>query len=226
MNTNRLSVIGGSILIILIIVLGYMLGISPKLAEGDAISAQQQTVDSDNVTQQAALDALRLKYSKIGELRAQYAALQTAIPLTANSPDFVDQVKSLADANGVTVTAMTIAEPAAVVLPVATAASSTAAPEASASAAPTSSPAAVPAATSAGAAAGKALVGRLFFSAVHITVLGSSAQVFGFENALQQGQRLFLSDQVAATAAGASPGGTISGYLLIVPPASSTAAAK
>lgn len=221
MNTNRLSVLGGAVLIALLIVIGYLLGIAPKIAEGDATVAQQQVVDAQNVTQQSQLEALRLRYSKIADLRKQYAALQTAVPLTANTPDFVDQVKALADANGVTILSMTLAVPEAIVMPSATTAQPAASPQPGSSAAPVKPPVA----SSAVAVAGKSLVGRLFFSAVKISVGGTSAQVFGFLSALQNGQRLFLSDQVAVSAAGAAPGGTISGYILIVPP-SSTAASK
>lgn len=226
MNTNRLTILGGSIAIILIIVVGYLLGISPKMAEGDTTVAQQQTVDAQNVAQQAVLDALRLKYAKIADLRTQYAALQTAIPLSLNSPDFVDQAKGLADANGVTILAISLGKPTAVVIPNAPTAAASSAPDASASAAPTPAPTAASLPSSPGAAAGRSLGGRLFFSPVNISVAGSPAQVFGFVKALQEGKRLFLSDQVSVTAAGSAPGGTIAGYILIVPPASGTAAAK
>ena len=202
MNTNRLSIIGGSAVILVILVLGYMLGVSPKLSEAETASAQQQVVDTANISQEAQVAILRAKFAKIDVLRAESASLQVSIPPTLNSPDFVDQVKILADQAGAVVLAISLGEPQAMVLPAAPAAGSSPTPAA---------------AVSPAAAYGTTLVGTLYYSTVSITIGGSSTSSFDFLNALQQGQRLFLSDGVQVATGGAQPGATISGYVLIVP---------
>lgn len=218
MNTNRITIIGGSVLIVVILVVGYLIGISPQLAEADVSLSQQQVVDADNVAQQAAADLLKAKFANIGPLRADYAALQTEIPMSLNSPDLVDQVKALADGAGVVILAIKIGQPQAMVPP--------AAPTKPAPTTPANSatPAASAASVTPAAAAAAALTGRLYFSTVEITLGGSSVSVFNFVNALQEGKRLFMSNKVVVTSGGTTPGGTISGSVLIVPPTTVVAA--
>ena len=204
MNTSRLSIIGGSVIIVLVLLLGYLLGISPKLTEASTAISQQQQVDTQNAAQQAQVVILRDKFSKINVLRAEYAALQTEMPSAPNSPDFVDQVKSLADAAGASILSITLGEPQVLVAAV---------PVAEAKSAGTSTTAAAVAA----AKDAKMLAGNLYYSTVAISARGNSTQVFNFLSALQEGKRLFLADNVIVTAGGVQPGATISGSVLVVP---------
>lgn len=216
MNTNRITILGGSVLIVVILLIGYLIGISPELADADASLAQQHVVDADNLAQQAATDVLKAKFANIGPLRADYAALQAEIPMSLNSPDLVDQMKALADGAGVVILAIKIGQPQAMVPPVAAVAAASTATN-------PVTPAASAAAVTSTAAAAAALAGRLYFSTVEITLGGSSVSVFNFVNALQEGKRLFISNRVVVTSGGTTPGGTISGSVLVVPSLSAVA---
>ena len=59
MKGNRLWLLGTVAVIVIVVVLGWFLGISPKLAEGDAAISQIADVNAQNAVQQAALGQLK-----------------------------------------------------------------------------------------------------------------------------------------------------------------------
>ncbi|HPM53090.1 MAG TPA: hypothetical protein PK282_12730, partial [Rhodoglobus sp.] len=63
--SNRLWIFGAVLASIAIVVLGWVVGISPKLAEGDAAATQRQNVDSQNLAQEQANVLLKEQFSKI-----------------------------------------------------------------------------------------------------------------------------------------------------------------
>ena len=210
MNVNRLSIIVGTLLIIVIVAMGWTLGISPKLAEADATVAQQRTVETENAAQEAELVVLRKLFSNLELLRTEYGALQNGIPAATGGENFIDQLKAAADGAGVTITSVTVGEPAGY-LPLGAEEGSSAEPESAPEAGATS-----PDTDSTTAPAGATLVGKLFTVELTVSVAGPSAAVFSFIGAMQEGSRLFVANGVQYTADGAAESGTVTGYILVV----------
>ena len=210
MNGNRLSIIGASLVIVAIVVLGWLLGVAPKLTEADVALAEQLSVDEQNAAQEVALVALRNQFGDLDTLRSDYAALQEEIPSAPKVEDFLDELKAAADLTGVTLVAVTAAETEGY----AGAAVDSAAPSTETADPADAADAADP---SLGTQPDAGLAGQLFTVGVSITVTGTSAQVLDFTGTVQEGTRFFLANMVSFTGtASESSGGSISGYLFVV----------
>lgn len=204
------------------IVLGWILGISPTLAQADLASSQAQAADSQNAVQQAALVKLKGQYDKLPELSAQLEKLQLAVPESANLDDFLDQLQEIAQSTGVSITSFVAAEGTlygggTAAAPAATTPTPTPAPSGSSDAAGTAAPAA-----SAG------ITNRLFSVPVTVAVKGTPEQVMAFTDASQKGIRFFLvtGDQFTGASSAEGGGGTLTGFVFVVHDAPKAVAAK
>lgn len=224
MSMNRLWVLGAVLLIGVVVVLGWMLGISPKLSEARAAKSDQVAVESQNTTLEAQLATLKEQFESIGELRTELAALRESVPTGAHMPAFVGQLDEVAKAHKVTLTAITVsdAQPYAPILaaPVEAAPAESSPAEGavagdSAAAAPVAA-APVPAP----APVVNALVTAANFVAIPITlsVEGSYDDVLDFVEGMQLGKRLVMVTTFNTSAAADSGNvtGTISAFVYVL----------
>lgn len=203
MNNSRLTIIGGSVLIIAIILLGSILAIAPKFAEASGYRTSQSAVDAVNMTQLSEIQALKAQSTHLAENQAALAQLQVSIPAGTDADNWVDQLKGVADQAHVTITGVTLSEPVA----------SLGTPPPPGGAATVVPP----------VAAG---VVQLFTMGVSLTVTGTTPQLFAFNAAMQSGGRLFLVNSLNFSSGnGTVQTSTIAGSLLIVGVAKSTLAA-
>ena len=112
MKGNRLWLLGTIAAVAVIVVLGWFLGVSPKLAGAEQATAEQLTVDQGNTIQQAEIDDLRQKDEDIDELRGAVEVLRKGIPESVLAEDFIDEIAADAIASGVTLKRITLSEPA------------------------------------------------------------------------------------------------------------------
>ena len=238
MSMNRLWILGAVLLIVVVVVLGWMLGISPKLGEARAAKADQASVESQNAAFETQLAALKDQFESIGELRTELSALREAVPTGADMPAFVGQLDEIAKAHNVTLTAITVSD-AQAYLPIVAAPLAEAAPVEGAApgegAAVGDSAAAAPAAPAPAPAAPaptvNALVTAANFVAIPITLSidGSYDAVLDFVEGLQLGERLFMvtTFTTSVTADSGNVTGAITGfvYVLLEPGAAAAATA-
>jgi hypothetical protein len=217
MTGNRLWMIGVALVAVVVVAIGWLVGISPMLEQGSAAAAQIRTVDAQNVAQRAALVPLRAQFNDLSALRAELKAIQDVIPETTDLDDFLDELKARADDAGVTISAFAAAEGtlyggAAGTAPAATA--PTPAPSAAPSGAPTAAPTAagVPAA----AAALTGVEGTLFTIPITVTVDGPSDKVMAFTDSVQKNGRFFLVTSSTFSGSTTPPGGTLTGFVFVV----------
>jgi peptidoglycan hydrolase-like protein with peptidoglycan-binding domain len=189
--STRLWTIGGGILIVAILALGYMLGVSPLLTQAATADADRTAAEQQNLVHEAALVELRAQAEQIEDLEVQLASLHEALPTDLDSAGFLDFLQGAAGTAGVSVSSVTIAEPAMY---------------------GASGDGTVPAVE-----VDPALNNRLFTSAVSVTVDGDAGRVLALADALRTGDRLFFEETVAYTAGGEAGGtGTITGYIFVV----------
>jgi hypothetical protein len=212
---NRLWMLGVALASVAVIALGWILGISPTLAQADLASSQAQAADSQNAVQQAALVKLKGQYDKLPELSAQLKQLQLAVPETANLDDFLDQLQAIAQSTGVSITTFTAAEGTLYGGGTATAAAPAPTPTATATPAPGGTSAAS-GTTAPAASAG--ITDRLFSVPVTVAVKGTPEQVMAFTDASQKGIRFFLvtGDQFTGATSPDGGGGTLTGFVFVV----------
>jgi hypothetical protein len=225
---NRLWIIVGSVLIVAILAIGYLLVISPKLAEADATAALVQSALAQQNSTQADLVRLKGQYNNLGELTAKLTALKILVPETQEGSTFADELASFEKSSGAVITKLDLAEGTPVTAPVSTAPISTAAPSTASTPAPATT--APPVVVTAGAAA----VGSVWAVKITITLTGDPAQIAAFSKLAQNGSRFFLDTQFNFTTpkasggssggsggassgkAGTSNSGTLGGYLYVV----------
>jgi len=201
MNAKRLWQIGGFLVIVAILALGWFVIVSPGLKTVDENDSQKSSVDARNA--QIRADIANLSKVDVGELEQRLSTSIAQIPGTLVEEDVFAEIKNDAAAVGVTVSSISITQPA----PFATTQQSavdtkpTASPSDSGAPAPLVvpglpiEPSDLKAANSAG----------MYYSPVAITVTGGFANVRQFIDVLtQQSPRTFLVPTASLDAAGGS----------------------
>src|SRR5680860_1093571 len=104
MDKNRLWMLGAALLIGIASVLGWLLGISPKLDEARTAKTEQVAVEAQNSAYESELTELKEQFENIGELKQELVLLRRAIPGAAEIPAFVGQLDAIAQRHQVTLT--------------------------------------------------------------------------------------------------------------------------
>lgn len=195
MSANRTWKIGTALLAVVIVALGWFLGISPRLTEVSAANAQRVTAEGTNAAHQAEINALKARFDEVDGIRDQLEQLSGGIPATAELDAFVLQVDQGLSATGSALKSFGVGEGSLLTAAVDPAAATDADP----AAAPTT--------------------GGLIGIPVNFEVEGSFDGVLAFVNGLQTSTRLVLVSSLGIVASTENPGlfvGTISGYLFVM----------
>lgn len=231
MDKNKLIALGAVLVIGVVIVLGWMLGISPKLAEASAADANRGDVETQNSAYESQLVDLKKQFENMDDLKDELASLRDAIPNGAQIPAFVAQLGYIADEHQVTLTEIKLSDaeayaPEIVVAPAAADATATegdaAAPAADAAAAAPAVPAAPAAPIVPDTPKGNPLVTAQNFVAVpfSLTLEGDYENMLAFIDGLQKGTRLAMVTEFATDTV--SPGSStavhadVSGFVYVL----------
>jgi Tfp pilus assembly protein PilO len=103
MSKNKTWVIGAVLIIVLIMGIGYIVGIQPQLSAISNANQKRASVQMQNATTQALLVKLKKDYQNIAGLQRQLNALRSAVPSSAEIPTFVTELNALASAHQITV---------------------------------------------------------------------------------------------------------------------------
>lgn len=216
MTENRIWTFGAAVVILGIIGLGWLLGISPKLAEADAATEARVLVDQENAAHAAALVVLREQFENLDELEEQLGELQKELPGEADVEGFIEYTVGVAAQAGVVISTITGNEPASY------GAGSLGEQSAEAPPAEPVDPPAEGAATASAppsSDAGTQGTTGLYSIGISVSVEGSPEQVMAFSRLLQDNKRIFLATQVTFDSGGAGIlGGTVSGHLFVLGP--------
>jgi Tfp pilus assembly protein PilO len=250
MTRNRLNLVIALAIGVVLLAGGFFLGVQPQLAAASANREQQRSIDATNDGYRTELARLAARSAKLPAMQREADALATSIPSSADTASFYKEVDRVAGAAGVTVNGITTSWAAAYTPPeaAAPAAGSTTEPSAEASAAgtPSPTPSATPSTPAAATPATDAQITASNFStiAISIGVTGSFEQALAFTAGMQDGDRLFLVDDIKSTreettADGATPADgsgatsgsgsttwTLSGYIYVLSDAASAQASQ
>ena len=209
MNMTRIWVLGAVLSAGVALVLGWMLGISPKLDEARTAKEERVAVEVQNAGYEAQLITLKEQFESIGELKDELAELRQAVPGGADLPVLVGQLDSIAENHGVTLSAINVSD-AQPYTPIV--AAPAAEPAAGTPAAPGDSAAAAPVANAGDATGPAAPVGSAGITAenfvaipVAIAVKGSYRDIVDFIDGLQKGSRLVMVHSFVTTAPKEAP---------------------
>lgn len=212
MTRNRLHLVIALAIGVVLLAGGFFLGVQPQLAAAAANREQLRTIDSTNDGYRTELARLAAQSEQLPAMRREADALATSIPSSADTASFYKEVDRVAASAGVTVDGITTSWAAAYTPPEAPAAAAGAAAEPSteASGSATPSPSAEPSTPVAAAPATDAQITGANFStiAISIGVTGSFEQALAFTSGIQNGDRLFLVNDIKSTREDTAADGT------------------
>jgi len=211
MDRNRMMLIAAALTGVVVIALGFLVGVQPQLAAASFAESQQQSVETQNETLRESLATLEADNAALPDLKSELATLDTSVPSQAALSSFLTELDQLAGASGTTVTGFTSSDATAYEPTTTDVAAPTATDAAASDAAGTDAAATAPAAPTAPDLVTDPLVTATNFSSIPITVSiqGSYAQARDFLSKLQGGSRLFLVTTFAST--GSSEAGDATG---------------
>lgn len=215
MTKNRLHLVIALAIGAVVLVGGFFLGVQPQLASAASNREQQQSIDSTNDTYRAELARLAAQSAKLPAMRREAAALERSVPSSAETSAFYKEVDGVAASTGVTVSGITTSWAAAYTPPVTETPATTPTDAASPSAAATPSPTttATPSTPAVTAPVTDAQITASNFStiAISIDVTGSFEQALAFTSGVQNGERLFLVNDIKSTRAETTDGSATDG---------------
>lgn len=227
-------------MIVVALVAGWFLGISPRLSEAVGTTADRLVVDAQNEAYEDQLADLKKRFESLTEAKADLAAVREAVPSGAHLPEFVRQINSIAEGRHVAVMSIAVkdAQPYVPVIPVAPAAPAENPPPAGDTAptdgstappAPAPAPADQDAATTAGIENAAEVTGlsslvtaeNFVAVTVDVKVMGDYAAVLGFIDGMHKGSRLATITAIKTTneAGGVAAEITTMVYVLVNPAA-------
>lgn len=205
-GSKTASWITGTVLLALVLVAGgWFLLIGPVFATAGETRLQAQSVRDSNEALAQRITQLAKQFENLDQYKAELAALRAQVPTTAQQSEYLRELQTIADANGVTLTTVSPSTPSAFTLVGQVAAAPAEDAEMSgagvsneggeASTDTATDPAAQPAAP-----AGPAVPAGMATVQLSLTAVGTYDGVLAFVNALQTGTtRLFLLTDVQAT---------------------------
>ena len=190
-QAERLWMIGGGLVGLVMVLIGYLFFISPQRSDTSNVDGQVQSAQSSNDVLQAKLDKLREQNKNLAQFQAQAGQARLALPDTNGLSAFLRTLQQIGGATRTDVSSLVAGNPVDVSSVLTGVAASTAAPSANPTAAPA---AATPAATPAGGA-------RVWALPITTTVSGSVDALNQFLTQLQSVQpRAVLISQLTETA--------------------------
>ena len=200
-STERLWLVGGGTVALLLTVIAYFFFISPQRSETSDVHGQIATAGTKNTVLEHRLAQLRDENRNLSRYQAERDAAREALPSDTDVSDFLRSLQLLGAQTGTNVTSVTVGAPAAATpapLPGATTSTTPAAPSASASANATAAPGGANAAPSSG----------VYGLAINAQVSGSPANLTRFLDQLQNVQpRAVLVTAVSETTGGGAAAG-------------------
>lgn len=106
MDKNRLWVIGAVLLIGAIAVLGWVLAISPKLAQAQVTEESLAAAVSENAAYEAQAETFKKQFENLDALQDDLAAVQEAVPNSAQIPAAIDEIGAIAGASQVSISSI------------------------------------------------------------------------------------------------------------------------
>jgi Tfp pilus assembly protein PilO len=215
MNRDKLINLGVGGGIVLVLIFGWLIGVSPILDQSALAKTTEASMVTANQTSEARLALLKKQFTNLSTLQTQLAGLHASVPETADIPAFLAEINAQSVASGVTLTSLTVNDAAFVSKPEAPATAgaattdATPAPTASDStAAATTTPVATPTTGS-----------GLISIPVKVLVSGPYASVMNFAGAMQTGSRLFFVASLNLSGSGtdASFTGELDGNVYVLP---------
>jgi Tfp pilus assembly protein PilO len=209
MNKDRLWTIGGIAAIAIVVIMGWLLGISPIVSQASAADDQVASLNQANTASVTKLASLKSQFANIGPLDDSLSALRQSIPQDANISAFIQEINTLCSKDNVKLTSVTVNNAVVYTAPIAPTPATPATGTSTPSPTPTPTPATAAGAAVVPAPAGSALV----VVPVTVNISGTFQDVVAFVGDIQTGSRLYLINHVSTSTGSDAGGGAFTGVL-------------
>ena len=115
MNSKSSAWVGGTVVVsVLVLALAYFLGVSPTLAAASSARSTTEDARTRNAQLEIQLAQLKEQFANLDASKAELAAIQKQIPSTEQLAEYIRTMQGHAEAVGVTIVELDVAEPEAV----------------------------------------------------------------------------------------------------------------
>jgi hypothetical protein len=187
MSQARIWVLGVVAAMLVVVIGGWTLGISPIVTQITEADSQTTTIQSSNAASQAQLATLKSQFAGITQLQTNLDTLRLSIPEQQAASTFLDEVNSLSSSAGTQLESVQMSD---ALLYSAPSTAATGAATTTSTPAPTASPTPTTPTTPVVTASGLVLI------PVVVIVKGTLGDDQSFFGALQTGSRLFVSSNL------------------------------
>ncbi|GGK57178.1 hypothetical protein Ppa06_15380 [Planomonospora parontospora subsp. parontospora] len=111
-RTDRLWIIGGVLAAAVLLVAGWFLLISPEKAEADRLHGDAETAQTQVATLRSRLADLERENADLPRYRSELTEARKALPATADSEKFLEQLQQAGEAAGVFLQGVNVGDPA------------------------------------------------------------------------------------------------------------------
>lgn len=112
MNSNRIWVIGGVLVTIVVLALGGLLGVKPQLDAAANSNDQRASVETLNEQHRRDLASLKEEFKQVDQIAAQVADLRKSVPASSDLDSIVAELAAMQAVYGVTVISYSSSDPA------------------------------------------------------------------------------------------------------------------
>jgi Tfp pilus assembly protein PilO len=110
-QAERLWIVGGSIVALMMLLVGYFFFISPQRSETADVDGQVQTARSANAVLQSKIGKLRVQNQQIAKFRTVAGAARAALPNTSDLSDFLRTLQQIGGATRTDVSSLAAGDP-------------------------------------------------------------------------------------------------------------------
>lgn len=110
-QTERLWMLAGGLVAVIMIVIGYLAFISPQLSDTDAVDGRVASAKSHNDALQARVDALKAQSQNLSRYEAAAAQARLALPDTSGLSDFLRTLQTIGSQTNTNVVSLNVGAP-------------------------------------------------------------------------------------------------------------------
>jgi Tfp pilus assembly protein PilO len=111
-HTERLWVLGGVIVALLMVFIGYTMFVSPQNSSTSTAQSEVSSANAANQRLQARINALRVQSKSLAQYQSDLRVAELALPSTSGLPDFLRTLQSIGNATRANVSSLTVGVPA------------------------------------------------------------------------------------------------------------------
>jgi|BarGraNGADG00212_1021973.scaffolds.fasta_scaffold53117_2 hypothetical protein len=110
-HTEKLWLLGGGVVAVLVVLIGYVMLISPQNSNTSSAQSQVSSAKAVNLRLQARIAELKTQSKNLAQYQSELRTEQLALPSSSGLPDFLRTLQSIGNATQAQLSALTVGPP-------------------------------------------------------------------------------------------------------------------